>query len=151
MTPNLRPHPAPYRRAIRRDRTFIAPPIHHQSGFTLIELLVVIAIIAILSAIAIPQFALYRQRSYDARSVQDLKNAATGEEAYLIEHDAYVDCIGRTSCESTLPGFVGSDGVVIGMYWGSATHFTGQAYHPQGTRKDLVSAYHWNSANGGLQ
>lgn len=123
----------------------------NMKGFTLIELLVVIAIIGILAAVAIPQFAAYRQRGFDARSLTDLKNAATAEEAYFVDSNVYIDCIGQAACESTLPGYKGSYGVNISMFWGSATHFTGMSFHPAGSRRDIGTAYMWNSSSGGLQ
>jgi prepilin-type N-terminal cleavage/methylation domain-containing protein len=63
----------------------------NQSGFTLIELLVVVAIIGILAAIAIPQFAAYRAKGFDARAQSDCRNAATAEEAYFLDHAEYGD------------------------------------------------------------
>jgi type IV pilus assembly protein PilA len=63
--------------------------LRSESGFTLIELLVVVAIIGILAAIAIPQFAAYRRRGYDAQVRSDLRNAATAQEAYFAENSAY--------------------------------------------------------------
>jgi type IV pilus assembly protein PilA len=63
--------------------------LQNESGFTLIELLVVVAIIGILAAIAIPQFAAYRKRGYEATLKSDLRNAATAEEAYFAQNQTY--------------------------------------------------------------
>ncbi len=60
-----------------------------KKGFTLIELLVVVAIIAILAAIAIPQFAKYRTQSYNAAAQSDIRNAKTGLESYFAENQKY--------------------------------------------------------------
>src|SRR5258706_1097232 len=63
-----------------------------EGGFTLIELLVVIAIIGILAAIAIPQFAAYRRRSFEAQVKSDLHNAAVAQEAYFVSGNTYKLC-----------------------------------------------------------
>jgi type IV pilus assembly protein PilA len=63
--------------------------LRNESGFTLIELLVVVAIIGILAAIAIPQFAAYRKRGYEATVKTDLRNAATAQEAYFAAEQTY--------------------------------------------------------------
>jgi type IV pilus assembly protein PilA len=63
--------------------------LQKQAGFTLIELLIVIAIIAILAAIAIPQFLKYKQGAYLDSARSDVKNAVTAMEAYQATHGSY--------------------------------------------------------------
>src|SRR5215207_257564 len=59
------------------------------SGFTLIELLIVVAIIAILAAIAVPNFLEAQTRSKVARIRADIRTVATGLETYAVDNNKY--------------------------------------------------------------
>ncbi len=61
----------------------------NQKGFTLIELLIVVAIIGILAAIAIPQFASYRERAFNSAAQSDLRTVRTSVESFYAENFEY--------------------------------------------------------------
>jgi prepilin-type N-terminal cleavage/methylation domain-containing protein len=58
-------------------------------AFTLIELLIVVAIIAILAAIAVPNFLEAQVRSKIGRAQADMRTIATALESYLVDHNRY--------------------------------------------------------------
>jgi len=58
-------------------------------GFTLIELLIVVAIIAILAAIAVPNFLEAQTRAKVSRTKSDMRTVTTAVEAYRIDNNKY--------------------------------------------------------------
>ncbi len=58
-------------------------------AFTLIELLIVVAIIAILAAIAVPNFLEAQTRSKVSRVKNDLRTLATAMESYAVDNTRY--------------------------------------------------------------
>jgi len=58
-------------------------------GFTLIELLIVVAIIAVLAAIAVPNFLEAQSRAKVSRARADMRSIASACEAYHTDNNAY--------------------------------------------------------------
>ncbi len=58
-------------------------------GFTLIELLIVVAIIAILAAIAVPNFLEAQTRAKVSRVKSDMRTVATALESYRVDGNKY--------------------------------------------------------------
>jgi len=62
----------------------------NKKGFTLIELLIVVAIIAILAAIAIPNFLAAQVRAKYSRAKSEMRSVATALESYQVDYGQYV-------------------------------------------------------------
>ncbi len=60
-----------------------------KKGFTLIELLIVVAIIAILAAIAVPNFLEAQTRSRVSRAMNDLRTISLAMESYYVDNGGY--------------------------------------------------------------
>lgn len=85
-----------------------------QKGFTLIELMIVVAIIAILAAIAIPQYQNYVARSQASRGMAELGAMKTAIEACVVDGRTAAVGTGANDCDlgwthSTLFGAIDHD------------------------------------------
>lgn len=75
-------------------------------AFTLIELLIVVAIIAILAAIAVPNFLEAQVRAKSARAKSDMRTMATGLEQYRVDYNGYPDIFTRLRAITTPVAYI---------------------------------------------
>lgn len=68
---------------------YLKKPVSKRFGFTLIELLIVVAIIAILAAIAVPNFLEAQTRAKVSRTLADMRTMRTALESYVIDNNRY--------------------------------------------------------------
>jgi prepilin-type N-terminal cleavage/methylation domain-containing protein len=59
----------------------------NRGGFTLVEIMIVVAIIALLAAIAVPNFLRARKRSEASRVLEDLRMIDSAIDQYAIENN----------------------------------------------------------------
>jgi prepilin-type N-terminal cleavage/methylation domain-containing protein len=109
---------------------------NNEKGFTLIELMIVIAIIGILAAIAIPQFAAYRQRSYNAAANADLRNAATAQEAYYVDEQSYSNS--TATLTGATYGLYLSDDVQFVVDAANRTSYRMRSWHLAGNKSFII-------------
>lgn len=93
-----------------------------RKGFTLIELLIVVAIIAILAAIAVPNFLEAQTRSKVSRLKADFRTLATGIEAYAVDNNRVPRMLHDTFYPGdTLPSDTGPQPAYGNVWWGLST------------------------------
>jgi prepilin-type N-terminal cleavage/methylation domain-containing protein len=84
-----------------------------KKGFTLIELLIVVAIIAILAAIAVPNFLEAQVRAKVSRAKSDMRSIATAIESYVVDNNRTPPFIAR-GATANLAGSVAPNSLLNG-------------------------------------
>jgi TM2 domain-containing membrane protein YozV len=93
--------------------------------------LIIIPIIGILAAIAIPQFAAYREKAHNAAALADLKSCKAKAETYYTENRIYPMRTGQLSCGA-------AEGVAIYYLSLGTKDFRIISFHKEGEKAFLT-------------
>ena len=91
-----------------------------KKDFTLIELLIVVLIIAILAAIAVPNFLEFQVRAKISRSLSDMRNVSVAIEAYMIDEGSYPIASDGPGSGDAPPTYPTGDFVTINTHLGTS-------------------------------
>lgn len=95
-------------------------------GFTLIELLVVVVVVALLAAIAIPQFASTKGTAFEGSMKSDLRNLFTAQEEYYAARRSYAASLADLK---GVTGYRTSEGVAVTIRSATAAGWSATADH----------------------
>lgn len=73
----------------------VCKALRDEHGFTLIELLIVVVIIGVLAAIAVPVYVGQQSEAKDTAAQAQLRTAATAQQLYFADKDAYAGDAGQ--------------------------------------------------------
>lgn len=110
--------------------------LHNKKGFTLIELLTVVSIIGVLAAIAIPVYAQYKDRAYDADVKSHLHNIYLACKSYWIDEGSVSNCTVPIA-SVTAYGYTQTNKISI-VASGGEISFAGTASHADSTNSFTI-------------
>ena len=99
----------------------------NRGGFTLVEIMIVVAIIALLAAIAVPNFLRARKRSQATRCLEDLRIIDAADDQYAIENNKLA---GDTILWADVQNYVKAGSV---LYSSGGTALFGNQYNGDAT------------------
>ncbi len=117
-------------------------------GFTLLEVMIVTAIVAILAAIALPNYSDYVKRGKIIEATSALSDLRVRYEQYYLDNRTYVGGCSDTGGKIRLAAQAGTKAFVITCAGGeSATAYTGVATGNASEGMDATAVYTINQAN----
>jgi len=99
----------------------------NRGGFTLVEIMIVVAIIALLAAIAVPNFLRARKRSQATRCLEDLRLIDAADDQYAIENNKST---GNTVAWADVQNYLKTGSV---LYNSGGSDLFGNPYNGNGT------------------